>query len=81
MAIGDLVAELRVADGRLRFTPTGGFVGDTPFSYKVADGHGGQATALVRSASATPRRWRPRTATRSTPASCWTSRRRACWPT
>ncbi|WP_198937998.1 Ig-like domain-containing protein, partial [Pelomonas sp. KK5] len=33
--------------GRLRFTPTSGFTGDTTFSYKVADGFGGQATALV----------------------------------
>ncbi|WP_158081014.1 Ig-like domain-containing protein, partial [Pelomonas sp. KK5] len=34
--------------GRLRFTPTDGFVGDTQFSYKIADGQGGTATAIVR---------------------------------
>ncbi|MCE4555223.1 Ig-like domain-containing protein, partial [Roseateles cellulosilyticus] len=36
------------ADGKLVFTPKVGFTGNTQFSYTVADGNGGTATALVK---------------------------------
>jgi Bacterial Ig domain/Cadherin-like domain/Dockerin type I domain len=37
-----------LADGRMQFTPTAGFVGDTQFSYRLSDGFGGTATGIVR---------------------------------
>ncbi|WP_458233034.1 Ig-like domain-containing protein, partial [Roseateles sp. P5_E8] len=36
------------ADGRMSFTPTAGFVGNTQFSYALNDGFGGTATGIVR---------------------------------